>query len=85
MSAVLRHVLLLQKDVQKAAHFYQHGLGLHVNVLTERWAELQAGSSKIALKAVDGCACLPNADQSLVKHGSSACIRPLDNNPEVLC
>ncbi|BDA45562.1 hypothetical protein COCOBI_07-3490 [Coccomyxa sp. Obi] len=54
MSAVLRHVLLLQKDVQKAAQFYQHGLGLHVNVLTERWAELQAGSSKIALKAVDG-------------------------------
>ncbi len=69
MGTVLRHVLLLQKDVQKAAQFYQHGLGLHVNVLTERWAELQAGSSKIALKAVDGCACLPSADQAMVEHG----------------
>ncbi len=56
MSAVLRHVLLLQKDVRKAANFYQQGLGLPVNVLTEKWAELQAGNSKIALKAVDGCA-----------------------------
>ncbi|EIE20318.1 Glyoxalase/Bleomycin resistance protein/Dihydroxybiphenyl dioxygenase [Coccomyxa subellipsoidea C-169] len=54
MIAVLRHVLLLQKDVRKAANFYQQGLGLPVNVLTEKWAELQAGNSKIALKAVDG-------------------------------
>ena len=74
MSTVLRHVLLLQKDVQKAAHFYQHGLGLHVNVLTERWAELQAGSSKIALKAVDGCVHLPSTDQAMMIMGSSGCV-----------
>jgi hypothetical protein len=47
-------VLLLQKDVLKAAKFYQQGLDLRVNVLTHKWAELQAGSSVIALKAVDG-------------------------------
>ena len=64
MSAVLRHVLLLQKDVQKAAKFYKEGLGLPVNVLTERWAELQAGDAKIALKAVDGCACMSLCTQN---------------------
>lgn len=40
MSAVLRHVLLLQRDVPAAAKFYRDGLGLVVNVCTERWAEL---------------------------------------------
>ncbi len=58
MSAVLKHVLLLQKDVQKAAHFYQEGLGLPIVVLTARWAELQAGASKIAIKEVEGCVLL---------------------------
>lgn len=58
MSAVLKHVLLLQKDVRKAAQFYQEGLGLPIIVLTARWAELQAGTSKIAIKAVEGCAFL---------------------------
>ena len=52
--ATLRYVLLLQKDVPKAALFYSQGLGLTVKVLTERWAELQAGSTTIALKAVEG-------------------------------
>ena len=54
MTTVLRHILLLQKDVLKAAEFYQQGLGLPVTVLTEKWAELRAGSSTIALKAVEG-------------------------------
>jgi catechol 2,3-dioxygenase-like lactoylglutathione lyase family enzyme len=43
MSAVLRHVLLLQRDVPAAARFYQEGLGLTVTVCTERWAELSDG------------------------------------------
>lgn len=52
--AALRHILLLQRDVLTAAKFYHVGLGLPVKVLTERWAELQAGSAVIALKAVEG-------------------------------
>ena len=51
---MLRQVLLLQRDVPKAARFYQQGLGLKVKVLTERWAELDAGPTTLALKAVEG-------------------------------
>lgn len=51
---MLRHILLLQRDVPKAAKFYSEGLGLKVKVLTERWAELHCGSSILALKAVEG-------------------------------
>ena len=54
--AVLRHVLLLQRDVPAAARFYNEGLGLAVNVCTERWAELQSGPTRLGLKGVDGCA-----------------------------
>lgn len=53
---MLRQVLLLQRDVPKATKFYKEGLGLRVKVLTERWAELDAGSITLALKAVEGCA-----------------------------
>ena len=52
--AALKYVLLLQRDVPKAAAFYSQGLGLPLKVMTERWAELQAGSTTIALKAVEG-------------------------------
>lgn len=52
--AVLRHVLLLQRDVPAAARFYSEGLGLAVNVCTERWAELQSGPTRLGLKGVDG-------------------------------
>lgn len=55
VSDMLRQVLLLQRDVPKATRFYQEGLGLRVKVLTERWAELDAGSTTLALKAVEGC------------------------------
>ena len=51
----LRYVLLLQRDLQKALRFYGEGLGLPVRVATERWAELAAGPSTLALKAADGC------------------------------
>ena len=54
MGTVLRHVLLLQRDVQKAARFYNEGLSLPILALTDRWAEFGAGSSKIALKSVEG-------------------------------
>lgn len=50
----LRYVLLLQRDVGKAAKFYSEGVGLQLKVLTERWAELQSGPATIALKAADG-------------------------------
>eukprot|EP00245_Coleochaete_scutata_P005239 TRINITY_DN18655_c0_g1_i1.p1 TRINITY_DN18655_c0_g1~~TRINITY_DN18655_c0_g1_i1.p1 ORF type:complete len:118 (-),score=19.53 TRINITY_DN18655_c0_g1_i1:66-419(-) len=51
--AVLKYIMLLQRDVPKAARFYGEGLGLKVNVCTERWAELQSGGMKLALKQVD--------------------------------
>lgn len=54
MGTVLRHVLLLQKDLHKAARFYNEGLELPILVLSDRWAELGSGPSKIALKAVEG-------------------------------
>ncbi|GMH43817.1 hypothetical protein BSKO_11751 [Bryopsis sp. KO-2023] len=50
----LRHVLLLQRNVATAARFYSEGLGLKLEVLTERWAELKAGQTTLALKAVEG-------------------------------
>ena len=53
-AGMLRQILLLQRDVPKAAKFYQEGLGLPVKVLTERWAELDAGCTTLALKAVEG-------------------------------
>ena len=56
MGAVLRHVLLLQRVVPAAVRFYSEGLGLAVNVCTERWAELQSGPTRLGLKGVDGCA-----------------------------
>jgi catechol 2,3-dioxygenase-like lactoylglutathione lyase family enzyme len=40
MSALLRHVLLLQRDVPAAAAFYNKGLGLVVEVCTDAYAEL---------------------------------------------
>mmetsp|Transcript_16932 Transcript_16932/g.30234 ORF Transcript_16932/g.30234 Transcript_16932/m.30234 type:complete len:124 (+) Transcript_16932:253-624(+) len=56
--ASLRSVILLQRDVAKAAKFYSEGLGLRISVLTERWAELKGDGPKdttaLSLKAVDG-------------------------------
>lgn len=52
--ATLRYVMLLHKDVCKATKFYNEGLGLPIKVLSERWAELDAGGTIIAVKAVDG-------------------------------
>ncbi|CAM6110495.1 unnamed protein product [Calypogeia fissa] len=47
--ALMKYVVLLNKDVPKAARFYAHGLGLAVTVCSERWAELRSGPFKIAL------------------------------------
>jgi catechol 2,3-dioxygenase-like lactoylglutathione lyase family enzyme len=56
--ASLRSVILLQRDVAKAAKFYSEGLGLRISVLTERWAELKGDgpndTTALSLKAVDG-------------------------------
>lgn len=52
----LRYVLLLQRDVPKATDFYSRGLGLAVDVITERWAELRGQNVTLALKAVEGYA-----------------------------
>ena len=51
----LRYILLLQRDVPKAARFFTEGLGLTARVVTEKWAELAAGDATVALKAADGC------------------------------
>lgn len=50
----LRYILLLQRDVGKAAQFYKEGIGLQLKVLTDKWAELQSGDATIALKATKG-------------------------------
>lgn len=55
-ATVLRHVLLLQRDVPKAAQYYAEGLGLPLRVATDTWAELDAGGSTLALKHAPGCA-----------------------------
>ena len=65
--ASLKYILLLQRDVPKAASFYSEGLGLSVRVLSERWAELEAGGSTIALKAVEGYATSPFAYFGVVR------------------
>ena len=69
---MLRQVLLLQRDVPKATKFYKEGLGLRVKVLTERWAELDAGSITLALKAVEGCGIRANSQRMLIRLGIPA-------------
>ena len=43
-AGVLRHILLLQRDVPLAAAFYERALGLRVTVSTETYAELASES-----------------------------------------
>ena len=43
-AGVLRHILLLQRDVPLAAAFYERALGLRVTVCTETYAELASES-----------------------------------------
>jgi len=54
---VLRHVVLLVRDVPTCVRFYEEGLGLGVIRQSHRWAELgQIGTNVspcLALKAVD--------------------------------
>lgn len=56
MTTVLRHLMLLQKSVPRGAKYYSEGVGLQLRVLTETWAELDAGGTVIALKACEGYA-----------------------------
>ena len=69
MTATLKYIMLLQRDVPRAVAFYQQGLGMKATVVTERWAELQSGSFKLALKAADGCALPPFAPPRVVGAG----------------
>jgi len=43
-AGVLRHILLLQRDVPLAAAFYERALGLRVTVCTETYAEVASES-----------------------------------------
>ena len=43
-AGLLRHILLLQRDVPLAAAFYERALGLRVTVCTETYAELASES-----------------------------------------
>lgn len=49
----LQSIMLLQRNVPKAAKYYSL-LGFRVQLLTEGWAELDAGTAKIVLKKA-GC------------------------------
>ena len=56
--AILRRVLLLQRDVPRAAVFYSDGLGMKLLSCTREWAELEGAGggagTRVALKAVEG-------------------------------
>jgi hypothetical protein len=49
MTAALRWIVQMHRDVPKAARFYADGLDFTVNVCTLHWAELQSGPLKLAL------------------------------------
>lgn len=52
--ACLRYVLMFERDLPKAIQFFKNGLGASVNVATEKWAELKAGNTILALKETEG-------------------------------
>eukprot|EP00890_Picochlorum_soloecismus_P004090 jgi/Picsp_1/4682/NSC_02051-R1_protein len=52
--ASLKYVLMFERDLPKAIHFFKSGLGASVNIATEKWAELKAGSTILALKETEG-------------------------------
>lgn len=49
----LQSIMLLQRNVPKAAKYYSL-VGFRVQLLTEGWAELDAGTAKVVLKKA-GC------------------------------
>ena len=51
----VRYVLMFERDLPKAIHFFKKGIGASVKVATEGWAELQAGDTTLALKETPGC------------------------------
>lgn len=64
----LKYVMLLQRDVPSAVHFYSKGLGLQVRAATDRWAELGSETQTIlALKATEGCGRRPATAYPCVK------------------
>jgi len=45
---------MFERDVPKAVSFFKHGIGASLKVMTEQWAELQAGDTILALKSAPG-------------------------------
>lgn len=50
----VRYLLMFERDVPKAVSFFKHGIGASLKVMTEQWAELQAGDTILALKSAPG-------------------------------
>lgn len=51
MTTQFRQIILMVENVSASVEFYQEGLGLKVNGVTETWAELEADGTEIALHA----------------------------------
>lgn len=51
--ATLKYVTLLLRDVRAAVPLYRDGLGLHVRMVSDAWAEVETGGTPLALKGVD--------------------------------
>ncbi len=54
MPFLLRHVMLLIKDVPRTTKFYEQGLQCQVKYASEHWAELQSGEMQFCLNRVEG-------------------------------
>lgn len=52
--AVLRNIVMFQRDLPKAVAFYKEGVGLKLHVFTEKWAEFRTGGTVLSLKQVEG-------------------------------
>jgi hypothetical protein len=52
---VLQSILLLQRNVPRAAKYYSEGLGLRLKTVTNTWADLDGGGVNVLLKHSDGC------------------------------
>lgn len=59
----LQSIMLLQRNVPKATKYYSL-LGFRVQLLTEGWAELDAGTTKLVLKKA-GCGTHASASSNI--------------------
>lgn len=49
----LRQIVLLQENFNASLKFFKDGLGIKLNVCTERWAEFKIGDLNLSLKKVE--------------------------------